>query len=65
MSTLQGIYKDGTELVKDIQQLQQFGHVHNMSGAFVFAHCRQCNGPLLGHIADEKDCDREENSQKR
>jgi hypothetical protein len=60
MSILQGIYKHRTELVKDIQQLEQFGHINNKNGAFVFNQCKHCSGPLLGHIAKENDCVKEE-----
>ena len=30
-----------------------------MSGDFIFNHCKNCLGPIIGHEAEEKDCKEE------
>ena len=49
-------YKVGQALEDDIARLDNFGHINNRTGVFNFHYCRSCNGPLLGHILEEKDC---------
>ena len=49
-------YKVGQDLVEDILKLADFGHVHSRSGDFAFNYCKNCNGPLLGHVESENEC---------
>ena len=40
----------------DVRQLEKFGRIDSRSGHFEPNYCRVCEGPLLGHKAEERDC---------
>ena len=54
MKTINENYKDNIE--DDIKDLGKYGHIHALSGDFVFNHCKNCDGPMIGHEKEEKDC---------
>ena len=56
MAATQGLYRESMDLNREICELEKFGHVRKTDGDFVFHHCKNCGGPLLGHMKDEKDC---------
>ena len=40
----------------DVRMLDKFGGIDPRTGDYIPHYCRICDGPLLGHIAEEKDC---------
>ena len=54
MKTINGNYKDNIE--DDIKDLGKYGHIHALSGDFVFHHCKNCDGPMIGHEKEENQC---------
>ena len=54
MKTINTNYKDDIE--EDITHLGNYGHISALSGDFVFNHCKNCGGPMIGHEKEEKDC---------
>ena len=57
-------YKSGNDLIEDIDELSAFGEINKLTGEFVFKICRNCNGPLFGHIETEDNCDRKTRAMK-
>ena len=49
-------YLFGDDLVKEVNKLHLYGHIQSTQGDFLFNYCKQCSGPLLGHIATEAAC---------
>ena len=47
-------YKENLD--DDVRQLEKFGRIGSRSGNFEPNYCRICEGPLLGHKVEEKDC---------
>ncbi len=54
MKTINRNYKDNID--EDIKQLEKYGHISAMSGDFVFNHCKNCDGPMIGHEKEENEC---------
>ena len=40
----------------DVRLLDRFGRIDTRTGEYAPVFCRGCDGPLLGHIAEERDC---------
>ena len=36
--------------------LDKFGRIDARTGEYAPDYCRGCDGPLLGHIAEEREC---------
>ena len=49
-------YKRGDDLQEDIKRLQDFGHINEESGKFIFDACDSCGGQKLGHITESSSC---------
>ena len=54
MKTIYKNYKDDIE--DDIRNWRRYGHFSARNGDFVFNHCKNCNGPMIGHEKDENEC---------
>ena len=57
-------YKSDSDLIEDIDELSAFGEINKFTGEFDFKICRNCNGPLFGHIETEDNCDRKTRAMK-
>ena len=40
----------------DVRMMEKYGSVDPQNGDFLPFLCRGCDGPLLGHIAEQRDC---------
>ena len=40
----------------DVRLLDKYGRIDTRTGEYAPDYCRGCDGPLLGHIAEERDC---------
>ena len=49
MKTINKNYKD------DIRNWRKYGHFLAQNGDFVFKHCKNCDGPMIGHEKEENE----------
>ena len=45
-----------TNLDDDVRMLEKYGGIDPQNGDYLPFFCRGCDGPLLGHIAEEREC---------
>ena len=45
-----------TNFDDDVRMLEKYGGIDPQNGDYLPHFCRGCEGPLLGHIEEERDC---------
>ena len=57
-------YKNDGDLADDIENLKDYGAINKITGEFDFTICKNCHGPLFGHIETEDNCDKKTRAMK-